>query len=721
MVEKINFSFGVHNHQPIGNFEHVFEEAYRRCYSPFLKIVKRYPHFKLSLHYSGILLEWLKKNHPETFDDIAQMVKKGQVELLTGGFYEPILPVIPDWDKTGQINKLTQFIIKEFHTTPSGMWLAERVWEPHLPESISRAGIKFVILDDTHFKYSGLTEEQLSGYYVTEEQGFRVNLFPISKVLRYTIPFREPEETTKYLRRIANQQGNNLIVYADDGEKFGIWPKTYKHCYEDGWMERFFEAIEKNREWINMLHFSETLEKLPPLGRIYLPASSYAEMSQWSLPAKGFREYENLENLLKESKLYDRFAIFIRGGFWRNFLAKYPEANHLHKRMLDLSQRIHLLDSSNKKIDRGKLKKTQDELWKSQCNCPYWHGIFGGLYLNHLREAVYHHLIQGDKIYNQLTHKKSDWIDYRLMDLDKDGKDELMITTSCMNLCFSPFYGGTLYELDFFPKSLNLTNTLSRWEEGYHEKILNLKNVNHQSHKPEVASIHDLFLTKEEGLEKHLTYDWYRRGSLIDHFLGDSTKPDDFSDCRYPEQGDFVNQPYQHEIETKGRTLKLTLKRDGWIWVQDKKIPITLAKTISVKANSSILDINYLIKNNSNQAVDLWFGAEFNFTPSSVGDKDRFFHKNGKRSEKENLLSKYQDQDVMNFGIKDKNLGIDINLKLDKAAFLWRFPILTVSLSESGFEKNYQSSVLFPNWKIRLEPDQIWEVKIIQRIDLLKR
>ena len=149
MAQKINFCFGIHNHQPIGNFQHIFEDAYQRCYGPFLKILKKYPHFKVSLHYSGILLEWLKKNHPEACDQIAGMVEKGQAEILTGGFYEPIIPVIPDWDKKGQIDKLTEFIKKEFKTIPRGMWLAERVWEPHLPKIISESGIKFVILDDT--------------------------------------------------------------------------------------------------------------------------------------------------------------------------------------------------------------------------------------------------------------------------------------------------------------------------------------------------------------------------------------------------------------------------------------------------------------------------------------------------------------------------------------------------------------------------------------------
>ena len=38
----------------------------------------------------------------------------------------------------------------------------------------------------------------------------------------------------------------------------------------------------------------------------------------------------------------------------------------------------------------------------------------------------------------------------------------------------------------------------------------------------EGASIHDRIEVKEEGLDKYLTYDWYRRSSLIDHILDPS-------------------------------------------------------------------------------------------------------------------------------------------------------------------------------------------------------
>ncbi len=718
-MKKINFAFGIHNHQPIGNFEHVFEDSYQKGYLPFLKIIENYPDFKVSLHYSGVLFEWIKKNHPEALDLIKRLVKGGQVKLLTGSYYESILPVIPDWDKIGQIQKLTQFIQNELEIDPSGMWLSERVWEPHLPKILSLAGIKFVILDDTHFKYSGLSEQKLLGYYVTEEQGYKLNLFPISKTLRYTIPFKEPEVTIDYFKEIATEEGNNLIVYADDGEKFGIWPKTYQHCYQDMWLERFLDQIEKNKDWICMLHFSQVLERLSPLGRVYLPTASYAEMSQWTLLPSAFREYEELEEKLKGENLYQRFGIFVRGGFWRNFLAKYPESNHLHKRVLDLSYKIKDLETS-KKVDEDKLLEAKENLWRAQCNDPYWHGVFGGLYLTNLRDAVWKNFLEADKLLGELSHKKKKWIEHKVFDLDKDGKDEILIETPLLNFCFLPHSGGTLVEFDFKPKSFNLLNILSRREEGYHEKIKELSKRFEKNPKEndsnQVASIHDLVLSKEEDLDKYLTYDWYRRGSLLDHFLGKNAKLDDFSRCQYSEQGDFVNQHYQHKIEIKKDILYLTLLRDGWVWIEDVRVPINLAKKIVIKAKSQDIEIFYNIKNNHSEPVFLWFGVEFNFGMLSK-DSEKYVYVKGINLADNGLTCISSEDEVSDFGIKDSGLGLDINLKIDKSATLWRFPVLTVSLSESGFEKNYQSTVLFPNWKMELKPQEIWELRIVQRIE----
>ena len=111
-MAKIYFAFGIHNHQPVGNFDFVFEDAYQKSYLPFLEILERHPKIRIAQHYSGILFDWILENHPDYIKRLAKLVSLGQIEMMTGAHYEPILMTIPDSDKVGQIHKLTQTVKK---------------------------------------------------------------------------------------------------------------------------------------------------------------------------------------------------------------------------------------------------------------------------------------------------------------------------------------------------------------------------------------------------------------------------------------------------------------------------------------------------------------------------------------------------------------------------------------------------------------------------------
>src|ERR1044072_5704898 len=83
---------------------------------------------------------------------------------------------------------------------------------------------------------------------------------------------------------------------------------------------------------------------------------------------------------------------FVKGGIWRNFLMKYPESNAMYKKMLRVSSKVH----AGKKNEAA-----LDHLWAGQCNCAYWHGVFGGLYLPVLRQAIYRNLIEAERILDE--------------------------------------------------------------------------------------------------------------------------------------------------------------------------------------------------------------------------------------------------------------------------------------------------------------------------------
>jgi len=296
----IYFPFCIHNHQPTGNFDFVLEEAYQKSYWPFLELLHEYPDIKITIHNSGFLLEWVVKNHPEYIELLKIMVKRGQVEVMGGGFFEPILAVIPDRDRIAQIRMMADRIEELFGTRPAGLWLAERVWEPTLPTSLKEAGVEYALVDDFHFIKAGLAPADLGGYFITEDRGSTIKLFPGSEALRYLIPFREVEELEGHLNGLKKTlaQGG-AAIYGDDGEKFGVWPGTHKLVFKDGWLKRLFEMVG-TLKGVKSITLGEYADEAKPLGRVYLPTCSYMEMGEWSLPVSASKEYHGLTESLGE-------------------------------------------------------------------------------------------------------------------------------------------------------------------------------------------------------------------------------------------------------------------------------------------------------------------------------------------------------------------------------------------------------------------------------------
>ena len=299
MPNTIRLALVLHNHQPIGNFDGVIEQAYQESYRPFLEVFRQFPSLRIGLHTSGSLMEWLAARHPEYLDELAELVAGGRIEIVGGAYYEPILSMIPKRDCVGQIRSYTQWLEARLGGKVRGMWIPERVWEPTMVSDLVEAGIEYTVLDDFHFRNAGLAPEQLDGYFISENDGEILAVFPGSERLRYTIPFQDPQATIDYLRGIAERRPDAVVVFGDDGEKFGSWPETFRHVYQDGWLHRFFAALVANEDWLRTTTLAEAIDNVPPNGKIYLPDSSYREMTEWALPSAQLMEYERLRHDLE--------------------------------------------------------------------------------------------------------------------------------------------------------------------------------------------------------------------------------------------------------------------------------------------------------------------------------------------------------------------------------------------------------------------------------------
>ena len=695
-MAKFKLAFGIHNHQPVGNFDHVFEYAHRQAYEPFLQLLEEYG-LSISLHQSGILWDWQEKHFPEYLDTVKRMVKAGQLELMTGGFYEPILTSIPERDSEGQIAAMSGYLTKHFGVEPNGLWLTERIWEPHLPRQLALSGVKYLPVDDTHFIYAGFEHSQLTGPFVTEHENFKVKLLPISKRLRYLIPFGTIEEVIAELKGLAENNPSGMVIYADDGEKFGSWPKTHEHCYQDKWLKRLFEALQQNSDWLEVVPLGQAA-KAKPVGRAYLPTASYAEMLHWSLPPKAFVEYEKFEDYLKTHGQTERYGRFVRGGHWRGFLAKYDEANLMHKKMLSVSEK--LASAGQHKVNEKQLSVARERLYAGQCNCPYWHGVFGGLYLPHIRQAIFASLVEADTILNRISANSIPNVG--TLDYDADGADEIVVDTDKLSAVFRPDKGGTLLELSLNDFNFSLTDTLTRRREGYH---LKLDDAVTSETADKTASIHDLVLAKEEGLKDVLIEDWYLKRCFIDHFFNGDIDFESFRAGTFREDGDFVLEPY--EFELLNNPLRIKLARNGHLWRPSGVMDVRLVKTFTFDNDSGQLNIDYEISSGGGDSVEVNFAVENNFNMQAGHHESRYVLIDGNRPDDAFLDANAAHHPANSFGMFDQSRDLGVAVICDTPGRIWQTPILTVSLSESGFEKVYQGTTFVHVFSLRLSEKPI--------------
>ena len=558
-MERLKLVFGIHNHQPVGNFDHVFKDAVERCYSKQLDVFALHPTVRFSLHTSGPLLEWMSDNFPDYDRKVRAMVESGQVEPMGGGFYEPILPAIPRRDAIAQITLMQAEIEKRYGVRPKGLWLTERVWDPSLPELLADAGVKYTTVDDTHFRYAGFTQSPMTGYYLSERAGKSVAVFPIAKELRYLIPFKEPTEIIDFLKKVHAKNPGGLITYADDGEKFGIWPGTHDWVYKQKWLHRFLEALENNADWLEVLPFSDV--KVVPDGRVYLPTASYDEMMEWSLPTEAILRYKHVRGEVEEEGRLDEYLPFLRGGLWNNFFVKYPESNLMNKRSIYISERIGIefTDPENPL----EMSEARRNILRSQCNCAYWHGLFGGVYFNYLRHAVWDCMLRAEAALDRADKSVGARRALPLLttiDLDCDGLDETLVEGKAANWGFHRT-GGAVFLIENRAKAFAFHNTLGRREEAYHH-IEDEHGEGHgeghdesQSNNDAPATIHDINYGK---LNEIPVYDRAPRYSFQDHFFSPEEDMDRFLSSQWVEKGDFLNGLYSIKTDDPTRDRKST-------------------------------------------------------------------------------------------------------------------------------------------------------------------
>ncbi|MDP9178191.1 MAG: DUF1926 domain-containing protein [Gemmatimonadota bacterium] len=649
-AEPLRFVFGVHQHQPVGNFGYVFEEHTRDVYLPLLKALAEREFFPIVMHLSGPLLEWLESSHSKYLDMVGELAAASKIEMLLSGYYEPLLAALPRADRVEQIVWMRQAIESRFGVTASGLWLTERVWEPELAADLADAGVGYVLVDDRHFLVSGFQREQLHVPWRTESDGKRVDVLAIDERLRYLIPFRPPSEIAEYVRDL-RAAGHGLAVFADDGEKFGGWPGTREWVYDRGWLRDFLNTMESlvTSGEITLSTGTDALRAVPSGGLAYLPTASYREMEGWSLPPTAALRLGEIETELGADRIAGEDGAFIRGGHWRNQLVKYPESNRAHKKMMALSALCRR---------RGDPEDVRRAIGRGQCNDASWHGVFGGLYLPHLREAVWLNLAHAER-----ELRRDEKLTTQVLDFDADGSDEVWVHSAHFSAVVAPARGGAVVEYTIFEEGINYADVLTRRPEAYHEAALaeaarlareksktghTHGSTGHAATSGGAPSIHEL--EHSMTLVERPAIDLDDRAFFVDRILSADVTPDRHARADYTPFKSWARSRLAFEVIEEQGAVEIACTGDG------------IEKRIRFSENGEI-------------AVSwTWDASEFDAN-------ERF--------------------------ATEISLFRPLEIVADAVASTWTAPVETVSKSEKGLDQTVQGESVTLLWNVSAERSSV--------------
>ncbi len=694
-MKSISLIFGTTNSLPVGTPPQEFERVYQRIYKPFLRVLYNMPNVPLTLHYSGTLLTWLDSNHSEFTDVLGEMVQRKQVEMLGGGFWDPVFSLIPRQDSLGQIEGLTTFLRKRFGRRPRGAWITEHVWEPFLASTLKNSGIEHIFLDDHHFKVAGLHSGELTRPCLTEDQGKVVVVFPVRRSLEEHIGVTPPEQVLASIRELATEDGSGVISMMYDGRRYTNGSTNSHPDYDDHWLERFLTLAQKESDWLTLTTPSQYLRGGTPRRRAYFPATSHDDMMLWTLNPGRQRTLLHVKSVLNGS---DEDDGYLAGGFFRDFLTRYPESNMLYAKM----QYTHVLVNQIRG-DKYRKQAAREELWKGQSHTAYWHGAAGGIYHNHLRKALYRALIEAEKV----TREKGIFIPSIVsVDYDMDGLDEYLYQGQEMN-AYVHREGARLVELDYLAVPWNYMDVMSRHMERYHEE-----------------------------LGDDTAFDRYTRRSFIDHFFTPYTTIDQFDAMQHEDAARLYTRVFTvTEYHRTGNDLTLECEFD--LKTADGNCKMKLQKCFTFE-NSTVSGEVTLTNMDAVPAAGV-YGCEVNlgFVSDQVDAlRVHVFPESDPAIARKTLLRRNRSDSDSDSGIPHTEVGpsrqvlpdagtiiyedlvnrLDIAVSFRQQAETWSLPVCTHSMHENHLDTIYQGSSLVPRWTFAIPPGESVQYSVSLRI-----
>ena len=634
-MKNVNLVLCLHMHQPVGNLPEVVDRIIREVYRPVIGVLEKHPGIVVNLHISGSLLEMLAARHPDLIQKIKELVATGRLEMLSGGFFEPVLVEWSEEDRDGQLAKMATWLKEKLGVEPAGAWLAEGVWGPSLCGSLSRAGLRYAPVDGSYFLQAGITPAKLNGHYVTDQAGNLISVLPTCPDLARFLPHAPMDELFGYLRRVANRAEDVTLTLAADLE---TWPQLTGGVA--GYLDQLFTRLEDSHAWIHTLTGRAQLERQTAKGRVALPPGTPSDLGGWSLPGNARREFFREKAQLGQRYDAAKVLPFFRGGSWASFRVRYGEVNLMYRKNLSLGSRLR------SKGSHPNARAVQERLWRAQCSTGQWHGTRGGLHQPHLREAIWRELLSAEA---ELRSGQSE-VELLREDADADGQSEVLVGHPRLSFMVSPHQGGACLEMGLPEFGRNLADVLTRRDEA------------------------------TSGAAAMPT-DWYERHLFHDHLFARGTTVEQLAGGHCPELGDFILQPFQlRGMRQTGNRVTLEMQRDGGLYRMGTRQPCLLQKTYSLDAVEGLVEVSYQITNTGPLPLEAVFASELNLNVGS-DQSERSGWKCGK--EERPGRESWQQEGCGSVTVFSAD-GLEVRVVPDHLPLTWAYPLLDAEKGPDG-------------------------------------
>ena len=677
-MNKVKLIFGTCNAVPSAETEHIFEDAYQKAFKPFLTAIYNHREIKSTLFFAGPLLEWLERRHPEFHTVLGELTTKRAIEILGGGYWEPMLPLIPSRDCVGQIEVMTTYLRKKFGKRSRGGWITGGVWEAHLASVLSSTGIDYVFLPERCFP--AIPEFRADSPMIAEDQGKTAVIFPVMDLLAERFLKVPPEHILDFIHGLLPSDDKEVVVSLMlDGLSLG-GSGTHRVCYGERWLERFFEAVQDSDDWLECVLPSRYMRSARfSRGKVYVPGPSYDFLMGWTrgggcdgAPSiSGNRSLGSGDNQNRGAERRRPRACY------RDFLTKYRESSLLYSKMMHIDVLTNQLRG-----DKYRRKDAKEKLWRGQEHYAYWHGPSGGIYSSRLRHGAYGALIEAEKATRERGIFKAALTS---LDFDMDGNNEFLYNGLIFN-AYVHSIGGVLFELDYLPVSRNYLATFSRYPENYHPPA-----------------------TREQG------YDRYPRHAFLDHILHPEDTLESFERNTYRCGSLFPTMPYS-PVEVIRDQARVSLTCIGPVNGNDDALEIQ--KTFRFRRGSAAVE--YRLVNRMPRTLVFSWGPEINLALADEAEKRSVFFDAAEPAGSD-AGERGRDDDVEQWTVLDTERDVMVHFELNEPAELWRFPVYVDYRVGRELRRNYQSSFFMPRWRVEIPPFDSKEFSVTLRIGKSKK